>query len=52
MAPEIVNKKQYSYGVDVWALGILLYKIITGMFPFRGKISLPELAKIKSAQTS
>lgn len=37
MAPEIVNKKEYSFPVDIWALGIMLYKLITGNFPFRGK---------------
>lgn len=36
MAPEIVNKVHYSFPADVWALGILLYKMITGTFPFRG----------------
>ena len=36
MAPEIVNKMQYSFPADIWALGILLFKIITSAFPFRG----------------
>jgi len=36
MAPEIVNKQEYDFGVDIWALGVLFYKIVTGNFPFRG----------------
>jgi MAP/microtubule affinity-regulating kinase len=36
MAPEIVNKLKYSFPADIWALGILLYKLVTGTFPFRG----------------
>jgi MAP/microtubule affinity-regulating kinase len=36
MAPEIVNKATYSFPADVWALGILLYKMTTGNFPFKG----------------
>lgn len=36
MAPEIVNKKDYTFPVDIWALGILLFKTLTGTFPFRG----------------
>ncbi|KAL4506793.1 hypothetical protein ABPG72_001214 [Tetrahymena utriculariae] len=37
MAPEIINKKGYSFEVDIWALGILLYKLLTGYYPFAGK---------------
>jgi MAP/microtubule affinity-regulating kinase len=36
MAPEIINKTAYSFAADVWALGILLFKMLTGSFPFRG----------------
>lgn len=37
MCPEIVNKSEY-YGppVDIWALGVLLYVMLWGKFPFRG----------------
>ncbi len=37
MAPEIVSKKSY-YGslVDIWAIGILLYVMLCGFFPFKG----------------
>lgn len=39
MAPEIVSKQEYNGKyVDVWALGILLYTMLCGKFPFKGKI--------------
>uniref|UniRef100_A0A0N5BJ84 Serine/threonine-protein kinase PLK n=1 Tax=Strongyloides papillosus TaxID=174720 RepID=A0A0N5BJ84_STREA len=33
-APETLNGSGYSFGVDVWALGITLYKMAVGRFPF------------------
>ena len=37
MAPELVAKKDYvGQPVDIWALGVLLYKLLTGYYPFNG----------------
>lgn len=37
MAPEITRKSDYEgMPVDMWALGVLLYVMLTGAFPFRG----------------
>lgn len=37
MAPEIVARKEYTgFCADIWALGVLLYALLCGSFPFRG----------------
>ncbi|KAI6201384.1 G protein-coupled receptor kinase 1 [Aphelenchoides besseyi] len=35
MAPEIVKNERYSYGVDWWGLGCLIFEMIEGKAPFR-----------------
>ena len=43
MAPEIVRRTEYEgKPVDIWSLGILLYALLCGCFPFRAK-SYPDL---------
>lgn len=38
MAPELANKKDYNGSeVDVWAMGVVLYAILAGKFPFKGE---------------
>lgn len=36
MAPEIFKKIRYTYKVDIWSLGIVLYELITLDVPFKG----------------
>ena len=33
MAPEVQRKEQYNRSVDMWSLGITLYKLISGKHP-------------------
>ena len=42
MSPEIVNGKPYDFGVDFWALGCLIYKLLTNKYPFEAQ-SMPKL---------
>lgn len=34
LAPEILNQQPYSYEVDYWSLGTVLYEMLTGCTPF------------------
>jgi serine/threonine protein kinase len=48
MAPEIVSKKNYKgQATDTWALGILLFTLLCGHFPFRGFDDRDLFSKIK-----
>jgi serine/threonine protein kinase len=43
MAPEIVKRTEYDgKPVDIWSMGIFLYALLCGCFPFRAK-SYPDL---------
>ena len=36
MAPEIFNGDRYDEKVDTWAMGVLLYFMMTQEYPFEG----------------
>ena len=38
MAPEMLLKRpKYDNKIDIWALGVILYVMVFGRFPFTGK---------------
>ncbi|XP_072280310.1 G protein-coupled receptor kinase 5 isoform X1 [Pyxicephalus adspersus] len=37
MAPEVLNNQRYSFSPDFWGLGCLIYEMIAGQSPFRGR---------------
>ena len=48
MAPEILMKKPYHPGpADVWALGVLLYILLCGKFPYKGRTDRELLTRMR-----
>lgn len=51
MAPEIVRKEEYrGPPVDIWALGVVLFVMLTGSFPFKGSTDKELYSRICSSQ--
>ena len=51
MAPEITRKRDYEgQPVDIWALGVLLFVMLAGQFPFRGTSEQDLYQRIQRGQ--
>ena len=37
MAPEMIKNLPHDYSLDIWSLGILLFELLHGFAPYRGK---------------
>ena len=46
-APEILDGWQFDYKIDLWSLGIIIYKLFFKEFPFKGENNLAILNFIK-----
>jgi len=49
VAPEIITNKSHDYRADIWAVGILVFELLTGAPPFNNKANpaqvYPEILK-------
>lgn len=43
MAPEMCSGDEYSFSVDIWSYGLVLYELATGVFPFPPLSNFAEL---------
>ena len=34
MAPEMLKGKQYSFSIDIWAIGVIIYELFYGQLPY------------------
>ncbi|KAH0795661.1 CAMK family protein kinase [Histomonas meleagridis] len=46
VSPEIITRKTYSEKTDIWSLGIILYVMTTGTFPFNGTTTQMQMQRI------
>lgn len=46
LAPEVLQGKKGTEAVDMWAVGVLIYELLSGEHPFKGKSASEMLASI------
>ena len=46
MAPEVLRGERSDARSDVWSLGVLLYELVTGVLPFRGRTAFETSSAI------
>jgi len=46
MAPELIKHEYYNDNADMWSLGILLYEMLHGFPPFKGRVQRDTISKI------
>ena len=55
IAPEVLKENGYSFEVDIWSLGIIMFQLLTGKYPFiegYEKNSNVNVDKISSSEMS
>jgi serine/threonine protein kinase len=50
MSPEQITGKPVDYGTDIWSLGVVMYRMLTGKHPFEGR-NMPEMMRSIAKKT-
>jgi len=50
LSPEVIQLKCYGYQVDIWAIGVCTYELLTGHLPFESKEMGATYEKIKQGE--
>jgi len=50
MSPEMVKGHTYDHNVDLWSLGVLIYELLHGYPPFKGRTGPSKTQKIAKYQ--
>ena len=48
MSPELIEGEKYDEKVDIWSAGIIVYYLLKGELPFKGKTKEEMFNNIKS----
>jgi serine/threonine protein kinase len=48
MAPEIIAGKGYSFDIDLWSLGIVLYEFMCGRVPCKNLLNISNKIDFKN----
>ena len=47
VAPEMINNQKVDFGTDLWALGVLIYRLFTGKYIFSDQTDYGVFERIK-----
>jgi protein-serine/threonine kinase len=51
ISPEVLEDREVTYACDFWSLGIILYQMLSGTTPFKGKTAEKTYMNIKQCLT-